>query len=138
MKINWKQIPLPVQATVWSWNAIPLDYDRQFQIVQVEVEPLYSELQSTFSSAGVYEDDLDHLGEQDLDYPIMIDKRLQGQADIADGLHRIMKAHLLGRATIPAIDLTPMFIELGLVKASNEYPTAPGKEALVDEFRNEE
>jgi len=127
--MNWTDIPEEIQRTLWSWKSIPTDYERAFHIFPVEVEPLYEELSSSgdFDSCQVYDDDAAHF-DVDLSRPIIIDKRFNNlQSNVADGLHRIMAAHHKGIKTIPAVDVTPMFLDLGLPQASNKYPTHSSK-----------
>ena len=128
--MKWSNIPEEIQETLWSWKSIPTNYDREFNVFLVDVEPLYKDLSESgdFNDAGVYDEETEFY-EVDLSKPIMFDKRFKGlQSNIADGLHRIMVAHHKGTRKIPAIDMTPMFLELGLPEASNEYQTHPSKQ----------
>lgn len=121
MNTKWSEIPKSVRQTVWSYRKIPSGYDREFPIEMIDVEPLYQKLtdDNDFNSCNVYDDEWEFY-KVDLRKPIMIDKRFNGlQANVADGLHRIMVAHHKGIKQLPSIDLTPMFMELGLLKAEN-------------------
>ena len=128
--MKWSQIPRKIRDTVWSSKCLPKGWDYELNIEMVEVGPLYASLSligdsglSEFDSCQVYDDDVaDDYTEEDLRHPIIIDRRLNGmQANVADGLHRIMRAHQLGVKSIPAIDVTEMFLKAGMPQASNNY-----------------
>ena len=122
--LNWSESPGFVKATIWSANAIPPDFDYDFPIEMIDVAPLHAALSthdsdsySEYELAQVHDDELDHV---DLSKPIIIDKRLPHQ--VADGMHRIMRAILESVPKLPSIDITPMFIELNMPEARNDYP----------------
>jgi hypothetical protein len=123
--INWKNIPEFIRSTIWSANAVPPNFDYKFPVENIDVGPLHSMLSlipddsgySEYESAQVWPDDLDHV---DLSHPIIIDRRLPHL--VADGMHRVMKAAQEGINQLPSIDVTPMFLELGMPEARNDYP----------------
>ena len=130
--MKWSKLPIDVRDAIWSSGCLPDDWDYDLKIQNVDVGPLYSALalpdsdsgMSEFEACQVYNEDFEDLNncgysEEDLKYPIIIDRRLP--SNVADGMHRIMLANKLGVATIPAIDITDMFIAAGMPEARNDY-----------------
>lgn len=128
--IKWSAIPKKIRSACWSNKCLPSDWDFDLDIFHIEVDPLYAALSmqdsqtgvSDFDSCNVYQDEVENsYTKKDLRYPIIVDRRFKGmQANVADGLHRIMLAHLLKVRTLPAIDVTDMFISAGYPIATNK------------------
>ena len=128
--IQWSSLPKYVRKALWSSDLLPKGFDFVLQVKPIDVAPLFVALNvsdsdsgvSDFESANVYEDEvLADYTEDDLRFPIIIDRRLQGlQANVADGLHRVMLAYHLGRRTLPSVDVTDMFVLAGFPIASNK------------------